>query len=209
MTPKHYFDEVWRRADMLSTIHAYLSQSVTHAIETEEILRAEWMTRVSALDLYVHELVAQELLRIFQGLRVASAGYSKIHISSGTLMRIHSAGAGRISDIAFDLEVRSRLARITYQFPDDIADGVRLISDVQLWNALASYYGAKPATVGKEAALLKGQLSQVVNRRNKIAHEGDFQPGLPRTPWSINRADTEQVKETIERIVMGIEAVIA
>jgi hypothetical protein len=76
--------------------------------------------RVSALDLYVHEIVAQRLLEIFQGARPTCPGYLKIQISKDTLMRIHVNGKGNVSDAAFDLEMRTRLSRVTFQAPDDI-----------------------------------------------------------------------------------------
>jgi hypothetical protein len=69
MTPKDYFDEVWRRADLFATLHAYVINNVAPVIQPDELLRAEWAMRVSALDLYIHEVVSQNLLKIFQGTR--------------------------------------------------------------------------------------------------------------------------------------------
>jgi hypothetical protein len=206
MAPKDYFDEVWRRADLFATLYAYVLNNVAAVIQPDELLRAEWAMRVSALDLYVHEVVAQNLLRIFQGARPICPGYSKLQISSDTLMRIHSNGPGLASDTAFDLEIRTRLSRVTYQFPDDIADGVRMVSPIELWNEIALHHGAAPAVLKNEAGILKGALTQIVNRRNKIVHEGDLQPAMPRIPWPISRADVEHVKTTIECIVVGMEA---
>lgn len=201
MTPKAYFDDVWSRADLFASLYNYLLNTATAAISLDELLRAEWVMRVSALDLYVHEVVAQNLVKIFQGARSLCPGYSKLQVSTDTLMRIHSSGPGPVSDTAFDLEVRSRLERVTYQFPDDIADGIRMVSPVELWNELAK-------ASGSAAKLLKGELTQIVNRRNKIVHEGDLQPGVPRSPWPITRQDVDQVKAAIERIVLGIEAIV-
>jgi hypothetical protein len=162
--------------------------------------------RVSALDLYVHEVVSQNLLQIFQGIRPVCPGYSKLQISSDSLMRIHANGPGLVSDSTFDLEIRTKLARATYQFPDDVADGIRMVSPIELWNEIVKHHGAGPAMVKTEAAILKGELTQIVNRRDKIVHEGDLQPSIPRIPWPIARQDADHVKTTIERIVDGIEA---
>ncbi|WP_172643236.1 hypothetical protein [Rhizobium leguminosarum] len=136
------------------------------------------------------------------------AGYSKLQVSSDTLMRIHANGPGIISDTAFDLEIRTKLARVTYQFPDDIADGIRMVSPLEIWNEIAKHLGATAVTAKTEAGALKGELTQIVNRRNKIVHEGDLQPGIPRVPWPIKREDVDHVKATIERIIDGIEAKI-
>jgi hypothetical protein len=206
MTPKDYFDEVWRRADLFAALHAYIVNNVAPVIQPDELLRAEWAMRVSALDLYVHEVVSQNLLKIFQGTRAVCPGYSKLQVSSDTLMRIHANGPGLTSDTAFDLEIRTKLARVTYQFPDDIADGIRMVSPIELWNEIAKHHGAAPAAQKNEAGVLRGELSQIVNRRNKIVHEGDLQPGIPRIPWPITRQDVDHVKTTIELIVDGIQA---
>jgi hypothetical protein len=206
MTPKNYFDEAWRRADLFATLHAYVSNNVAAVVQPDELLRAEWAMRVSALDLYVHEVVSQNLLKIFQGARPVCPGYSKLQISSDTLMRIHANGPGLNSDTAFDLEIRTRLARITYQFPDEIADGIRMVSPIELWNEIAKHHGASPGEANNDARALRGELIQIVNRRNKIVHEGDLQPAVPRTPWPITRQDVDHVKSTIECVVAGIEA---
>lgn len=51
--------------------------------------------------------------------RPACSGHSKLQVSSDTLMRIDANGPGLVSDTAFDLEIRTRLPRLTYQFPDE------------------------------------------------------------------------------------------
>lgn len=208
MTPIAYFDEVWRRADLFEALYGFISKNTAAALDPSELLRAEWAMRVSALDLYVHELVAQNLLSIFQGNRPACPGYSKLQISADTLMRIVAPGPGLSSDAAFDLEVRERLSRVTYQAPDDIADGIRLISPIELWNEVAKYHGAIGGGVVTAAKSLKLSLVQIVNRRNKIVHEGDMQPGTPRVAWPIVRPDVDAVKATILKIVIAIDAVV-
>lgn len=190
MGPKTYFDDVWQRADVLATLYSFVTNNVSAVLRPDELLRSEWAIRVSALDLYIHETVAQNLLKIFQGQRPVCPGYSKLQISSDALMRIHTNGPGLVSETTFDLEIRTRLARATYQFPDDIADGIRMISPLELWIEIAKHDGATtPSEIKLRAAALKGELTQIVNRRNKIVHEGDLQPSLPRTPWPIERSD--------------------
>jgi len=177
-------------------------------MQPDELLRAEWVARVSALDLYVHELVAQRMIAIFQGLHPASPAYLRFQISAETVNRIRAAATPSDASAAFDLYVRSYLSRITYQAPDDISDGVRLFSTIELWNEVALKLGATPATKADEAKSLKKQLSLVVRRRNIIAHEGDLQQSPPREPWPILRADLTFVREQIERLVKTIDAVV-
>jgi len=208
VTPIDHFDAVWSRCALLSGLHAYLENSVTGVLQPDELLRAEWVTRVSALDLYIHELVAHLMLATFDGHRPASPAYLKFQVSTETLNRIRAAVTPSDASAAFDLYVRSHLSRITYQFPDDIADGVRLCSPIELWNEVALNLGATAATKANAAKGLKTQLSLVVRRRNMIAHEGDLQQSPLREPWPISRMDLVFVADQIERIVRAINAVV-
>jgi hypothetical protein len=177
-------------------------------MQPDELLRAEWVARVSALDLYAHELIAQAMLSIFDGRRPPSPGYLRFQVSTETLNRIRAAATTSDASAAFDLYVRSYLSRITYQAPEDIADGVRLCSEVELWNEVAVKLGATQATKVDEAKGLKKQLSLIVRRRNIIAHEGDLQQSPLREPWPISRQDLAFVAAQIERLVKAINAVV-
>lgn len=189
-------------------MHAYLNGQLTAALKPDELLRAEWVARVSALDLYVHELVAQQMSEIFGGTRSPSAGFLKFAVPNDVLLRIRAAGSQSAATSTFDLEVRSRLSIVTYQDPEKIAAGIRLVSDVELWNQIALQQGATPSTKDSTAKALKLDLSLIVERRNKIAHEGDLQPGAPRVPWSISRADLAHVARVVSGVVLSLESVV-
>lgn len=208
MTPIFHFESIWERCEELTAMHGFLAGRLTAALKPDEILRAEWVSRVSALDLYIHEIVAQRMLEIFDGVRAPSNAYLRFQIANDTLIRIRNAPSPTFASQAFDLEVRSRLGFCTYQDPDKIADGIRLVSDIELWNEVALHQGATPATKSAQAKLLKRDLSIIVERRNKIAHEGDLQPSLPRVPWPISTNDLLQVKTIIRKIVTSIEAIL-
>jgi hypothetical protein len=208
MTPLEHFEAVWSRCSQLSTLHAFLERNVSGVLQPDELLRAEWVARISALDLYIHELIAQKMLETFEGRRAASGAYLKFLISTETLNRIRVAATLSDASAAFDLFVRAHLGRISYQFPEDIADGVRLCSTIELWNEVALVLGATPATKTDEAKNLKMQLSLLVRRRNIIAHEGDLQQSPLRVPWPISKADLIFVGGQIERIVRAVDAVV-
>lgn len=208
MTPLAHFSAVWERCAQLSTIHAYLDKHLATILQPDELLRAEWVARVSALDLYVHEVVAQGMVSIFEGTRAATPAFLRFPVSADTLARIRASSSPAEASAAFDLFVRSTLSRVTYQFPDDIAEGIRLCSTVELWNEVALQVGATASRKNSVAKSLKTDLSLVVRRRNVIAHEGDLQSSVPREPWPISRADLATVRGCIERLVNAMDAVI-
>ena len=208
MTPIQHFEAIWSRCGELSALHAYLAGNVSSVLHPEELLRAEWVTRLSALDLYVHELVAQRMLAIFEGSLPSTPAYLRFQVSAETLDRIRNAATTFDATAAFDLEVRTQLSRATFQHPDNIADALRLCSGAELWNDVATILGATPQDKLAKAKKLRRDLSLMVERRNKIAHEGDLQPTLSRDPWPITQADVAFVAEHIERIVRAIDTVV-
>ena len=93
--------------------------------------------------------------------------------------------------------VRERHSWQSFQDPDKLADAIRLVSPVKLWEVVG-------ITLAMPAADVKTRLQLIVDRRNKIAHEADLDPASPGFRWPINAgmaADTinfvEQVGEAI------------
>lgn len=192
----------------MSALHAYFAKHVSGALHPEELLRAEWITRVSAFDLYVHELVAQRMLAIFEKRLPAPPAYLKFTIPSEVMERIRSAAMPTDASAAFDLEARSQLSRDTFQNPDEVADAVRLCSEVELWNEVAIRFGASLQTRTFVSKSIRKDLSLIVQRRNKIAHEGDLQPTTAREPWPITQGDVAFVEDHIYKIVRAIDAIV-
>ncbi len=209
MSPIDNFNAVWARCNELKALHIYLQTNNTGALPLDELLRAEWVARVSALDLFVHEMVAQKMMDIFHGSRPTTPNFLKYKVSNDTLLKIRQASNPLLASSTFELDVRTTLARVTYQDPETIADGIRMVTTIELWNELAvTSRGATVTTKNAVATSFKRDLSLIVERRNKIAHEGDLQPTLPRIPWPITTADLQFVANTIQQVVSGINSLV-
>jgi len=211
MTPRVLFEGLWQRGDALATLYESLVSIGVPQARADELLRAEWVARLAALDLYVHELVAGRMVSQFEGQLPAAAGFSKFKVSAETLRRVASAQTAAERTAAFDLDVRAQLALVTFQMPDKIADGVRFTSDVRLWEAVASNQNptAPKGQIKQLQKDLKTTLSAIVERRNKIAHEGDLKPSIPREPYAIDVDQLVLVRTFILSLVDSIEAVVA
>jgi hypothetical protein len=68
--------------------------------------------------------------------------------------------------------------------------------------------GATVATKASKVQNLKKDLSLIVRRRNRIAHEGDLQPTPLREPWPITEADLAVVTVQIEQLVRAMDTVV-
>ena len=99
-------------------------------------------------------------------------------------------------------EVRERLAYQSFQQPDKIADAIRQISDKKLWDEVAT-------KIGKPAKDVKQQLSAIVDRRNKIAHEADIDPtfGIG-SRWYIDEILVNDAVNFIEQVVESIHQIL-
>jgi hypothetical protein len=208
MKPLALFQDAWDRCAHLTAIHAYLAQHAAPALRCEEVLRAESAARVSALDLYVHEVVAQGMVSIFDGIRPATPQYLRHRLSTEALNRIRKAASPQQATAFFDLEVREQIGRDTYQFPEDVAEGIRLVSTIELWNSVVVHLGATPQQKDTHSKQLKLDLTLAVRRRNSIVHEADLQPTSPRVTWPISQADVAAVTSLVEKIVSAIDAVL-
>ncbi len=99
-------------------------------------------------------------------------------------------------------EIRENLSFKSFQQPDKIADAIRLISDHKLWDEVA-------AKIGKPTKAIKQQLSSIVDRRNKIAHEADIDPTFNiGNRWNIDELLVNDAVDFIEQVVESIHQML-
>ncbi|MBA2782887.1 MAG: HEPN domain-containing protein, partial [Actinomycetota bacterium] len=58
--------------------------------------------------------------------------------------------------------------------------------------------------LGKPAKAVKVQLSTIVDRRNKIAHEADMDPTNPGYRWPINPKVVQEALDFVDSVVAAI-----
>ena len=178
------------RARSLHALYVNFSGAVTPIVDLSDLLRAEIVLIVSALDQFVHELTRLGMMEIWRGSRAVTPAYLRFEISMEIATRL-AVGIG--ADVHLDSEIRTRHSFLTFQQPDRIADAVRLFSPIELWNGIALSLGENPRD-------LRNQLKLIVDRRNKIAHEADVDPSYPGQRWPIERKDAEDSLAFIKKI---------
>jgi len=183
MLPIDQFRQNIDRLKTLFGMHTAIRSRVTPALDPSDILRAAIVLSVSALDQLVHEVVRVGMLEAYARARPETDAFRRFEVSVASVRLAMMSG---VSVDWFDAEVRSRHAFVTFQRPDKIADGIRLISDVQLWQTIAQAMNARPEDIRR-------RLELVVDRRNQIAHEADMDPAFPGTRWPISEADVVDV----------------
>jgi hypothetical protein len=195
------FRENMSHVHNLGGIYKAVISLTTPAVDASDLLRAQYVLGVSALDHYVHELTRVGMVMIFAGTRLATPAYYRFRISMDSV--VNSASASELQ-ARFESEVRTQHNYLAFQHPDKIADAIRLISKKKLWECVSTRM-----TMDKDD--IKIRLMLIVDRRNKIAHEADIDPGHPGTGtrWPISQHDVDESLKFIEELCECIHTQIA
>lgn len=187
------------RVRNLGYIADALDSQTTQALDLSDILRAELVLAVSALDHFVHEVARLGMLEAYRGEREKTPQFLQFQASTEGVLRGMSEGA---EDDWFDNEIRTRNGHRSFQSPDRIADALRFVSGVSLWDEVGEL-------MDMDAGLVRDRLKSIVDRRNKIAHEADVNPSPYEGLWHIDHQMTADAVDFIERVGEGIYAAIA
>ncbi len=175
-------------------------EALAPGLDVSETYRAGLTMAVSALDHYVHERTLQGMLDVYLGSRPHTAAYDRFN------MRIQSLHQGLIAPVGsvqwLESEIRHALSFRTCQKPEDVADAMRLFSDAILWPTVGGQLGLPHADV-------KGRLTLIVDRRNKIAHEFDNEPTGLGLRWPMSYILVDDTASFIESVVHAIDIVVA
>lgn len=186
------------RVRALHALYGIFAKQVTPVIDLSDVLRAEIVLAVSALDHYVHELARLGMLECWTGMRNGTDAFKRFPLPISVAVALSDPV---IAQQTIKSEIRLRHSFLAFQHPDRIADAVRLFSDVRLWEEVAN-------VLGMTAQEVKSLLVLIVDRRNKIAHEADIDPSYPGQRWPIDPEMVENTISTLETIGHAIFRVV-
>ncbi len=192
-----YLEDNLNRVQHAHGIYLNLSGSVTEVMELSDLLRAELVQLVSAVDHFVHELVLEGMLETFGGLRTPTQQFGGFKISVSAIVDRSPTE----SFSKFEYEIRRHHGYKSFQRPDKIAEAVRLISTAELWNETAKNMQMDPSKV-------KQKLSLLVDRRDKIVHEADVDPSYPAELWPITVSDVEESISFVDEVGHSIHELV-
>lgn len=181
------------RARELGQLYNSLSAITTPALRVDDLLRAQLVMSVSAMDHYIHEVVRQGMIEIYEGVRPTVPGFAKFQVPLVEAI----AKVPMSSSQWVDAAIRQSHSYLSFQHPDKIADAIRFIHSAPLWPALE-------VRLGIPADDLKKHLKLIVDRRNKIAHEADVDPSYPGMRWPITYHDASSATDFLQSLVEAI-----
>lgn len=186
------------RVRNLGALAQTLNIQTTAALDFSDILRAELVLAVSALDHFVHEMVRLGMIDTYRGNRQRTPHFERFQVSISSVSQAFSAPA---NVDWLEQEIRSRHGHRSFQRYDNIADAIRLISDTNLWTEVAH-------TLGMNSQDIRTRLDLISNRRNQIAHEADMDPSYPNRRWPIDAQMVDTSVDFIEQITEAMYAVV-
>lgn len=164
--------------------------------QAQEILRAEIVLSVSALDCFIHDLVKYGMVEAYQGRRNFGKQFETYQIPVKFLRLIENSE--QLEDKLGHLEnsIMENNSKDSYQSPKSVEYALQLINIKSIWNSLAN-------PMSRRANDIKNELSLIVDRRNKIAHEADYDV-LTGSKFPIDRNDANNVIQFIENFCESV-----
>ena len=203
------FERSLTRARDMIGLASSLTSTTSAVMDVSDIHRAAFVQGVSAFDTFVHEEVRVRILDIFASGMPMPQALRKLRVSlSSSQVALANSGSATASLGWLETEIREQHALLSFQKPDKVADAVRLISDVRLWNALAVHLGQQPVDGEAGDQILKRRLTLIADRRNTIVHQSDLDPTPPGDElYPMTRATVEDALDYLDLLARGILAV--
>ncbi len=198
-----HFQSNMLRVKELSGIRGAITNIVVAPLDLSDILRAEFVLAVSAFDNFVHEVTRFGMLEIYESKRPTSDAYLRFQLP---LVCVNQIRLDPTVTSLVDAEIQLKHSYLSFQMPDKVADAIRLVSDVKLWEEVS-------LKLGVSAQNAKEHLKLIVDRRNRIAHEADTSP--VQTPplylyvrYPISETDVAEAIGFLEQVAQAIYDVI-
>lgn len=156
-----------------------------------DLLRSQIVYCVSAFDRFVHDITKAGMLEIFSGSRIATPSYLKFSIPVEVYNNINT---GIVSpEILFAQHIQNSHSHLSFQDANKISVALSLFWDEQhKWQKIASKMQI-PITD------LKIEFSNIIIRRNQIAHESDIDL-YSGDLQEINHIDSSRMVEFVEKL---------
>lgn len=166
---KEHFQQNIERVKNLAKIYAAIDTQETLSLELNDILRAEYVMLVSALDYFIHEVVRIGMLDIYQNKRKTTKPFEEFILSTDRKILLKKAIMEEKSNQWLDYQIRFRNGFKSFQQADKIENAIALIKNISLWDEVANI-------LNEDAKDLQKRLNFIIERRNQIAHEADIEP---------------------------------
>jgi RiboL-PSP-HEPN len=201
-TALRQFELNLQSAAQLGLIYIAFVDKVTEAIRLDELLRAELVLAVSAVDCYVHDVVRTGMRQCFSAVAGEPNAYLNFSVSLGLAKRIAAETSASVRLTLMEEEIRRLHAFRTFQSAENISQALALIGVKSIWDKVGALLSTPSSDV-------RTHLDIIVDRRNRIAHESDIDPTMGiGIKYAIDHPMVQQATNFLERIVRAIHSTV-
>ncbi len=186
------------RVRNLGSIVDALNSQTTQVLDLSDVLRAELVLAVSALDQFIHETVRLGMVNAYRGRRTRTQRFLRFEAPLEIILQ--GADEDAVEQWLDDF-IRTRHGYRSFQTPERISEAIRLISDVRLWDEVSS-------RMNMSSQDIRETLSLIAKRRNQIAHEADINPSPYYELWPIDSNTVSSNVDFIERLCEAVHDVV-
>ena len=155
--------------DLLGIYSQVVSQIPLLKEQASEILRASIVLSVSALDNYMHDFYRNEIVEGYLGLGNFNIKFDSLMISIQGMRQLDAAPSIDAKRNFLIQQMRMMQKTDSYQSPKSIEYIFSNLNVRNVWTRLN-----KIGVVGLSADDIKSELANIIDRRNKISHESDW-----------------------------------
>ena len=180
--------------------------------DISDLLRSQIVYAISALDRLIHELVRIGILEIFNNKRKETEKFKNHPFKAQTILSVIKSlksstipsSPDELPEAIINKEIIEKLSFLAFQAPEKIKDALSYI-----WNEpnkmviLANRMRLAGSTENDRQRFLIQTLQLIVNRRNQIVHEADFDCGAG-IRRSITRKEVEDNIDFIQALGISI-----
>ncbi len=178
-----------RSCNELMALYDHLAFHLLLPNDLNDLLRAQFVNSISALDRLIHELIRIGSVQTFIGARPRTPKFDTFSISLNTYFNCLNNPLPS-TEYWFEQEVILKHKHLSFQDPEKISEGLSLIwLETHKWGVLSS-------KMGIDERSLKTRLKTIVSRRNQIVHEADINP----LTNSLSPIDRTEVQHTVNFI---------
>lgn len=174
-----------------------------------DLLRAQLVNVVSALDRFLHEIVRIGIVESFSLSRNGTGKFNNFSLSSRTVIKIlalekQTTPPQSVEDDKsywINKEVIENLKTLSFQHPNKIKDALSYIwAEEHKWLVIAKAINLPGTTDNDKQKYLEQTLTLISERRNQIVHEADVYPST-NTKRLINANEVDDIITFIEKFV--------
>lgn len=190
------FDRNITQLEGILQIYMYLKNKASR-LNSDWILRSHLLLLVSAFDTYIHSIVIEKIMEQFfdseKELNVEFAVPMKV-VHGMRNISLHEKWE-RLSTY-----LGEELSKKSFQSKKSIEYAFSILKVKNCWSKIGTHMGEKPEDITR-------RLSLIIDRRNKIAHESDWNRIAMRYE-QVNIEDIQECQIFVCRLVEAMERVI-